>query len=481
MNENNIKALEAELEPQKNRHSRWVYASFAMYQPAWSIVATTQNLFLFFYYHAVVGLDPFLIFLATAIATIWISFNDPLIGYLVDRNFKFTKKWGRRFPWIAIGASLWILTFSILFNAPDIEPINPWPAFWWLIMSLMILDTFKTLGDLNVSTLRPDKFRTDTERRIYSGYFGTFDMLSLVISMIVPPLLISFGTGKTAYTNMALLVTLISFMCVILFLPGAREDKIIIDRYYTRDYERMTLLKGAKEVVKQKSFIALFVHQGTFSIATTLMISTFVYLTTFVLRTSADIMTVLLAIFLVGALLSVPFWLRILKKINESKKVYVIGSFTLCVALIPLTFFQTLIDLAIFMFIAGFSMGCVWTMWVGVIYNNVQDDYVVSTGKNQKGVLIGIWSILSLSTLFIDELIVSLVFNSTGFIAGYDTYEELAAVVDDIGQIIWGIRFLVGVIPMLVLLVGTLAFWKLYPLTQEKVLENKAKLKELGF
>jgi Na+/melibiose symporter-like transporter len=44
-----------------------------------------------------------------------------------------------------------------------------------------------------------------------------------------------------------------------------------------------------------------------------------------------------------------------------------------------------------------------------------------------------------------------------------------------------GIRLLLGVIPALLVLIGTLIFWKFYPLTQEKVLENKAKLIELGF
>lgn len=481
MNKKSIKELEAELENQSNRHSRWVYASFGMYQPTWSIIVTTQNLFLFFYYHAVIGLDPFLILLATAISTVWVSFNDPFIGFLVDRNFKFTRKWGRRFPWIAIGAVLWTLSFFMIFNAPEIEPTNPWPAFWWLLLSYIILDAFLSLCDINVSALRADKFRTDAERRIYSGYFGTFDMVALAIGMIVPPLLIGFGTGKTAYTNMALSVAIISLICVFFFLPGAREDKTIIDRYFTGDYERMSLLKGAKEVIKQKSFIALFIHYSTFGIATTIMTSMVVYLTIFVLRISADMMTIFFAIFLVGALISVPFWLRLLKKLNESKKVYVIGSFALCAALIPLTFFQTAIDFAIFMFIAGFAMGCIWTIWNGVIYNNVQDDYVVRTGRNQKGVLIGTWAVLGFAVLFMDELLISLVFNSTGFAAGYDTYEELVAVVNNVDEIIWGIRFLVGVIPMLVLLLGTLIFWKLYPLTQEKVLENKAKLEELGY
>ncbi len=470
-----------ELEIQSNRHSRKTYLSFGSYQFTWTILFSSQNLFLFFYYHAVVGLDPWFIFLATAITTVWASLNDPIIGYLTDRNLKWTRKWGRRFPWILIGIIFWPLTFILLFSAPDIDPNHPLPAFWWLMMALLLTDTFGTLADVNVSTLRADKFRSEIERRKYSSYFGPFDMVAQVIGMTVPPLLIGFSTGKMAYTIMGILIAAISLVCGILFLPGAREDKIIIDRYFSTEYERMPFFKGILEVIKQRSFIGFFIHYSCFGIATTIMTAMVVYITTFVLRTSADMMTVLFAIFLTGSLISVPFWIKLTRKTNNNRKVYIMGSFILCAALIPLTLFQTMIDLSIFLFITGFFMGSVWTMGIPWILSNVQDDYVVRTKKNQKGLLIGTWAIFGLVTAFLDELVIAAVFGATGFVAGYDTYEALVVAVVDVTPILWGIRYLLGIIPAIILFIGTLIFWRIYPLTPEKVQENKDKLKQLGF
>jgi Na+/melibiose symporter-like transporter len=74
-----------------------------------------------------------------------------------------------------------------------------------------------------------------------------------------------------------------------------------------------------------------------------------------------------------------------------------------------------------------------------------------------------------------------LVHNFTGFLPGYATYEELAAVVTNMELVFWGIRFLSGVIPALILLIRTLIFWKFYPLTQDVVIKNKAELDKLGF
>jgi Na+/melibiose symporter-like transporter len=105
----------------------------------------------------------------------------------------------------------------------------------------------------------------------------------------------------------------------------------------------------------------------------------------------------------------------------------------------------------------------------------------VRTGKNQKGVLVGTWAVIGLVTAFIDEALISLVFTFTGFEAGIEDYAALVASGLDVGLVLLGIRLLLGVIPALVILIGTLIFWKYYPLTQEKVLENKAKLAEIGF
>jgi len=469
-----------ETEAQTNRHSKLTYLSFGMYQISWTIIISTYNLFLFFYYHTVIGLEPWVIFVATAFTTVWATLNDPLIGYLTDRNLKWTRRWGRRFPWIVIGALPWCFTLILIFSAPDAS-INPWPAFLWFIFSQFIFELFITLSDVNVGILRVDKFRTETERRIYSGYFGPLDMIAQVFGMTIPPLLIGFAAGAASYTVMAIMVAIIAFVFVLTFLPSAREDKIIIDRYYSRDYERITFFKGLKEVLKQKSFLGFWIIYATFLIATTIMTAMIAYLTTFLLQVGPDTITILFAIFLTGALLSVPVWIKILKKLNNNKKVYTIGGFILSGVLVLLSFFLTIIDLGIYMFITGFAMGSIWTIGIPVILSNVQDDFVVRTGKNQKGMLVGAGAILSIFTAFIDELIIAIVFGITRFEAGILDYAELVVTVANVDAVLWGIRFLLGVIPMVIMLIGTIIFWKIYPLTQDKVLENKAKLQELGF
>jgi len=67
------------------------------------------------------------------------------------------------------------------------------------------------------------------------------------------------------------------------------------------------------------------------------------------------------------------------------------------------------------------------------------------------------------------------------FPAGIETLQGLIDYGADIALIQWGLRFLIGIIPMCILLIGVLIFWKFYPLDPAKVAQNKAKLEELGF
>jgi GPH family glycoside/pentoside/hexuronide:cation symporter len=241
-------------ETQTSRHSLKTYFSFGTYNILWTIPTATMSLFLYYYYHTIVGLKPIEILIVIVINTLWASLNDPLIGYLTDRNFKWTRKWGRRFPWIVIGFIPQSISLIMIFSAPELDPGNHWPVMIWLILSLFIFDLFITLVDIHVAILRADKFRTEKERRKYAGFFSSFDMIAQVLGMMLPPLLIFFGDTRLSYTVMAAVIALVAIIFGVLFIPGAREDKIIIDRYFSREYERLHILKGVSTVIKQKKF-----------------------------------------------------------------------------------------------------------------------------------------------------------------------------------------------------------------------------------
>jgi len=194
---------------------------------------------------------------------------------------------------------------------------------------------------------------------------------------------------------------------------------------------------------------------------------------------------IIMALNLLGNLISIPIWLRYIRKIKNNKKAFVVAGLLCCAATFPLTFFQGLIDLMIMGFILGLVQGglnsYIWT----IVSPSVTEDVIVKMGKNQKGVLLGISAMLFRFVAFIDEFIVAFVHETTGFIPGNQTYADMLNAVTlaggDINLVLIGIRLIQGVIPGVILLIGVLVFWKFFPITQERLLSNKAKMEELGF
>jgi len=466
----------------ETRHSSWTFLSNASGLLCTTLIGASLG-FTLVYYETVIGLNAWLVFIAMSIFMVYNAVNDPILGFLVDRNMRFTRKWGRRFPWIAIGIIPWVFSVYLHFSAPSIDTAaNPWPAFMWLLLTLVLLDTFGTLVGINYNALRIDKFRSEYERRRFSKYYAVFDIIAIVLGMLLPSLFIDPKNQLASYSLMGGVIAVIALIFAILSLPGNREDKIMIDRYFSPEYKkRIKFFKAFKAAVTSRSFMVFFIFGTCLGIQISLVVVNVYYLTTFVLQASPMAYLLVLGVNLIGTLISIPLWLRYIKKINNNKKALVVAGLASCAALVPLTFFQGLTDLLIMAFILGLAQGGLNSYVYTIISPSVTEDVIVKMGKNQKGVIFGISALLARLVATIDELLIAIVHGLTGFVPGYPTYDEMAVVVPDMNMVLIGIRLLQGVIPALVLLVGVLIIWKFFPLTQETILTNKFKMEELGF
>ena len=150
---------------------------------------------MFFFYERVLGLDTLLVFFAMLIFTAWDAINDPLIGFLTDRNTKFTRKAGKRFPWIVIGIIPATLIFALLFMPPTTDAANdPLPVFVWVILITCLFDTLTTLCFVNIDSLFFDKFRTGEAMRKARGWGTPLGMIALPVASIIPPFLSNEST-----------------------------------------------------------------------------------------------------------------------------------------------------------------------------------------------------------------------------------------------------------------------------------------------
>ncbi|GAF83471.1 unnamed protein product, partial [marine sediment metagenome] len=105
-------------------------------------------------------------------------------------------------------------------------------------------------------------------------------------------------------------------------------------------------------------------------------------------------------------------------------------------------------------------------------FADVLDERITITRTDVRGTSVGISSFFSRLSRAFQIAIFSIVHILTGFVEGQTAQTELAK---------FGVRLHMSVIPAIVLLICTIVFWKLYPITPRIYMENKKKLKELGF
>lgn len=219
-------------------HSKWNMAS---YRPSGFInefFAMAFSTYCFFYYETEIGLNVLLVGLGFVIYAIWNAIDDPFLAFLTDRPFSFTKKWGRRFPWIIIGGIPWIISYILIFTPPNVDPqAGSWILFTWLVFSTCLFDTFASIFFINVAALFPDKFRSVKERRIATGIDVVIGVFGTIFGAIIPPLLITFGDLQS-YIIQGGAIAIICLVALAIAVPGCRDDQSAIDSYLAKHGEK---------------------------------------------------------------------------------------------------------------------------------------------------------------------------------------------------------------------------------------------------
>jgi len=244
------------------KHSKLGMVSYGFNSFSRELLRITFTTLGFFFYQTEVKLNVWIIALAYVIFAIYNMFNDPFIGWITNRPFKFTKKWGRRFPWILLGGIPWGLSYIIIFTPPQVNPVSgAWILFLWLLFTTCLFDTFHSLFFVSYMSLFPDKFRSVQERRTASGIYIMVGVFGVAFGAIIPPLFYDYG-DISSYVIQGVVVFLITTVGFLLALPGSREDQATIDLYLRSSAEkpeRESFFKSLIIAAKQKPFIIFMI------------------------------------------------------------------------------------------------------------------------------------------------------------------------------------------------------------------------------
>ena len=456
-------------------HSKLNMASYGFGKFLTEFMEMAFTVWLYSFYVRTIGVDSLIIGLAVVIYAIWNAVNDPIVGYLTNRPFKFTKKWGRRFPWIMFGGVAYLLSYILIFTPPDVDPQSgKWILFLWFIASTCIFDTFNSIFFVNFASLFPDKFRSVKERRKATGIQTPIGIIGVALGALLPPMIINRDKAITFVLNAGVII-IIGFIALFLAIPGSREDQITIDRYLDKHdiRDRAPFFKTLKRSLKQNSFLIFII---TYTLYRSLVISfqaSIPFFVEFILEEEEGIQTLLSAAFLIGALISSPLWAFVAHKTNNNKKVMLINSFLLTIFTIPFIFLNTVPIAFVVLILWGFGLGGFWTM-LAPTFGDVVNESVVKNQERQEGIFNGFLQFFGRFAILVQALSFASVHTITGF-------KEGKPLADQVSSAIWGVHIHFALIPALFMLLATLIFWKFYDLTPDKVKLNEHRIIELNF
>lgn len=136
-----------------------------------------------FYYVDVMGLNAATAGVIWTIYGLWNAVNDPLMGQVSDRT---RSRYGRRVPYVALGAIPLGLSFFFLWTPPS---QSPWTLAAYFFMILFIFDTLYSLTIIAYNALFPEVAPTVRDRVDLSTVREILATIALLLSYILAPII----------------------------------------------------------------------------------------------------------------------------------------------------------------------------------------------------------------------------------------------------------------------------------------------------
>ena len=226
------------------------------------------------------------------------ALDDVLVGWLSDRT---RSRWGRRIPYIVVGAPLWSAFFLLIFVPPSSAGHAVTAVYFFFVFQLLSLAGSIVVGPYEA--LLPEMAATSEERvgvqaiKVYLGVLGTG--IGLIGSAIL--------VHQVGYKAMAITIAVFALVCQYVAVAGvwgrAKQSRIPAE---------IDLRHALRATFWNRGFRILVPSVVLFALAVALLLTdTPYYVHSVVGRHSWLKPTVMLTVAFVSALVFVPVFIRL--------------------------------------------------------------------------------------------------------------------------------------------------------------------------
>jgi len=420
---------------------------YAVSDYSFSFADTTMSVLFAIFMTDVAGLSLANAALVILIGRVWDAVTDPVMGFLTDRT---RSRWGRRRPYLLFGAIPFGFMFTMLWFRPPTT--NPFLLTAYFTVAYFLYDSCVTLVTMPYFALTPEMTQDYDERTSLTMYRMAFSITGSLTAFIVPLLII----GKMHPENaprvfmMGLIFGAICAIPPLLTFFGSKEKP----EYYTQS--QPSVRESVKSVRGNRPFLfaaGIFLFTWT---AIDIIQVFMLYFLKYRMNLEAQSDTILGTIF-ITALVVLPLWNWISEK-TDKRKAYIVGMIFLSAVMVTLIMLSPAASFAVVIFIAilaGIGVSAVHVLTWSIIPDAVEMDEL-ATGQRHEGIF------YSMAT-FLKKCASAILVPGSLLVLQWSGYVSNAAV--QTPSTILAIRGLMGLLPSVLLLTGTL-FATFYPLSR---------------
>jgi len=359
---------------------------------SYSVIGQTISNFFMFFATTVLGLRGTLVGIVIAISTIWDGLSDSIVGFCSD-NCRYGKL-GKRNGYMlvaTIGMSIFNL---VLWTVPVF--LNQWIKFVWILVSLLMLETFNTMFATPYAALANDLADSYHERTKINAFRTVFYLLGIIIPSILLVVFLpsteEYPIGQLNPNGYVKIAIVTSIICLAF---GVISSVSTIPTYKEKEALRRSkfsfknLMKNFLASFKNKKLSRLIWGYVMTSIATVFLCSVGLHFFTYSFFYSSKQITFLLLSLLSGTIFSQPIWVWISKK--KQKKPALITGILLTIlsvfGIITIYIFRIqLYEISFYLmlllvFICGIGSGSMYTLPVSLYGDAIE---IVSKGCDNK-------------------------------------------------------------------------------------------------
>ncbi len=446
---------------QFSKGQKW---SFGMGSFAQWFINSAFNIWVFTYYFTVVGLDVRWYMLAAGLWTIWNAFNDPLIGYLSDRA---NTRWGRRKPFIMLGTIPVIVIYIIIWLPPLPAGGNEVFTFLYLLLMLVLYDTFYTMVSLPFDSLFPELYSSVKERSQVNTIRQILAVIGLLAAALVPGFVVAGESApldeqmSSYLLNGFITAAIIGISLLISLKWGVKERK-----EFKLDYQKQPkFFESLKYALKNKGFVLYTIMFFLYEYVLLLLATIVQIFGREILDASPFETSIIMGVMYVVGLASVGLWRWLDVKIG-SKRGYAIAIVAYFFASLPLMFINVYLIAVLTAVLMGIGFGGM-LYFIYLIIADVIDEDELKTGIRREGAFFGITNFFMRLSMILSIVTIGIVFLQTG----WEVYDPLV-------DVTIGLRLLFIVIPGIALGISLICLY-FFPYSKSYVQEMKEKLTEL--